>query len=123
KIKSFSTPAHCQNKPRTPPMAKQKAGEETFSFASDDTPPIKQPQKPLPEQLLLDFLQKWRQPTIRLNQILVYGPRPRKREIPIRPAKKLPGHIWLSPTKPRRPDMLEWRIVRHHPIVHPTIAA
>src|SRR5262245_10335065 len=100
-------------------MAKPKSGE-TFAFA--DSAPAPQPQKPLPEQLLLDFLQKWRQPTIRLNQILVYGPRPRKREIAIRSAQKLTAHNWLIPIQTRRPDMLEWRIVRH-PIVHPTIAA
>jgi len=58
-----------------------------------------------------------------MNQILVYGPRPvRKRENALNSAQKLVEHGWLVPIKTRRPDMVEWQIVRR-PIVHPTIAA
>jgi len=75
-----------------------------------------------PAQLLLDWLQRWGKNTVRMNEILVYGPRPmRKRESAISSAEVLVKHGWLIPLKTRRPDMLEWQIVRR-PIVHPTIA-
>jgi hypothetical protein len=71
---------------------------------------------------MLDWLLRWPRDTIRLNQLLVYGPRPvRKRKIAISSAEVLVAHGWLVPLQTRRPDMLEWQIVRR-PIVHPTIA-
>jgi hypothetical protein len=94
----------------------------TYSFA-DEPAPIKKAQEPAPAQKLLDWLQRWRKPTVRMNEILVYGPRPvRKRENALNSAQKLVEHGWLVPIKTRRPDMVEWQIVRR-PIVHPTIAA
>ena len=93
-----------------------------YSFA-DEPAPIKKAQEPAPAQKLLDWLQRWREPTVRMNEILVYGPRPvRKRENALNSAQKLVEHGWLVPIKTRRPDMIEWQIVRR-PIVHPTIAA
>jgi len=95
---------------------------EKFTFA-DDTPPKPAPAKKEPAQLLLDFLQRWNKPTVRMNEILVYGPTViRKKEHALNSTKVLVDHGWLIPVKTRRPDMLEWQIVRR-PIAHPTIAA
>jgi hypothetical protein len=83
----------------------------------------KTPHKDNTPQLLLNWLLKWRKPTIRMNEILVYGPRPvRKRENALSSIQKLVEQRWLTPVKTRRPDMLEWQITRR-PIVQPTIAA
>jgi len=78
-------------------------------------------EQPNHAQRMLDFLLQWPQDTIRLNQILVYGPRPRKREIAINAAAILVAQKWIIPRTTPRPDMIEWQIVRR-PIVHPTIA-
>jgi len=92
-------------------------------LAHSRSAPTEKAQKPEPAQLLLNWLQRWHKPTVRMNEILVYGPRPvRKRENALNSAQKLVEHGWLIPLETRRPDMLEWQIVRR-PIVHPTIAA
>src|SRR5262245_17792351 len=79
-------------------------------------------QKPSPEQQLLDFVLRWPQDTVRLNQLLVYGPRSiRKRRSAIDAAKVLVQTKWLVPLQTRRPDMVEWRIMRR-PVIYPTIA-
>ena len=76
-----------------------------------------------PAQLLLNWLLKWRRDTVKMNEILVYGPTViRKKEYALNSTKVLVDHGWLIPIKTRRPDMLEWQIVRR-PIAHPTIAA
>ena len=86
-------------------------------------PSTEKAQKPNPTQLLLDWLQKWPKPTVRMNEILVYGPAAiRKKERALGSTKVLVDHGWLIPIKTRRPDMLEWQIVRQ-PIAHPIIAA
>jgi hypothetical protein len=60
---------------------------------------VKQPSQ-TPAQLLLTWLQKWNRPTIRMNQILVYGPScTRKREDAISATKILTEHRWLTPSK------------------------
>jgi len=85
-------------------------------------PPTQKAQKPQPEQQLLDFVLRWPQDTVRLNQLLVYGPRSiRKRKSAIEAAKVLVQTKWLAPLQTRRPDMVEWRIIRR-PIIYPTIA-
>jgi hypothetical protein len=103
-------------------MRKKKNGER-FSFA-DEPMPIKQPQpyKDDAPQLLLNWLLKWRKQTIKMNEILVYGPRPvRKRETALNSTQKLVEQGWLEPLPTRRPNMLEWQIARR-PIVSPIIA-
>jgi hypothetical protein len=81
---------------------------------------VKQPSQ-TPAQLLLTWLQKWNRPTIRMNQILVYGPScTRKREDAISATKILTEHRWLTPVETRRSNMLEWQI-RRQPLVYPTI--
>jgi hypothetical protein len=94
---------------------------QTFSFADESKSEVKQPRKD-PAQQLLDFLQRWKKPVIRMNDILVYGPRPtfRKRESAIGPVETLVRHGWLQPLKTRRPNMMLWQIIRH-PTVHPVI--
>ena len=85
-------------------------------------PSTQKAQKPEPAQLLLNWLQRWRRPSVRMNEILVYGPTAiRKKEHALNSTKVLVDHGWLIPVKTRRPDMLEWQIVRR-PIAHPTIA-
>ena len=84
-------------------------------------PAEQKPQPPDHSQLLLNFLLRWPRDTIRLNQILVYGPRPRRREIAVSSAAVLVAQKWIVPRATPRPDMFEWQIVRR-PIVHPTIA-
>jgi len=92
-------------------------------LAQGRPPSTEKAQKSEPAQLLLNWLQRWHKPTVRMNEILVYGPRPvRKRENALSSIQKLVEHGWLSPIPTRRPDMLEWQITRR-PIVHPTIAA
>jgi hypothetical protein len=95
---------------------------ESFTFA-DELPPKSEPKQPPSDaQRLLDWLQKWPHPTVRMNQILVYGPASiRKKERALEPIKVLVDRGWLTPRETRRPDMLEWQIERR-PIVHPTIA-
>ena len=101
-----------------------KKNGETFSFADDlASKPQLQPHKDDAPQLLLNWLLKWRKPTIKMNEVLVYGPRPvRKRENALSSTQKLVEQGWLEPLPTRRPDMLEWQIARR-PIVSPTIAA
>jgi len=100
-------------------MSKPK--NEQFSFADQATREIKQSQQTSSAQKTLDWLLQWPRDTVRLNQLLVYGPRPRKRAIAINSAAILVAQGWLIPRPTRRPDMIEWQIVRR-PIVHPTIA-
>ena len=80
-------------------------------------------QKPEPEpaQLLLTWLQRWNKPSVKMNEILVYGPScTRKRKDAINATQILTEHGWLNPLETRRSNMLEWEIVRR-PIVRPTI--
>jgi hypothetical protein len=82
---------------------------------------IKQSHKD-PAQQLLDWLQRWRHPTVSSRDICIYGPRPiRDRESAIKSAEVLVRHGWLVPHKTRRQDMKHWQIVRR-PIVYPTVA-
>jgi len=94
--------------------------DKTFSFADEPAPEIKQPHSEA--QKMLDWLQRWNKPTVRMNEILVYGPRSiRKRKIAIDAAEVLVKHGWLTQLQTRRPNMVEWQINRRA-IVHPTIA-
>jgi hypothetical protein len=101
-------------------MAKQIG--ETFAFADNQPTPTEAAHNNN-AQRLLNWLLKWQKPTIRMNEVLVFGPRPvHKRENALSPIQKLVEQGWLTPIQTRRPDMLEWRIARR-PIVYPTIAA
>ena len=85
-------------------------------------PKFERKRKP-PAQALLDWLQRWDRPTIRLRDIRVYGPiYTRKREDAVKQADVLVRHNWLIPVEPYRRDTLEWQIVRV-PIINPTVAA
>lgn len=92
---------------------------ETYLLAEPE--PIKKPQEPSPAQRLLDWLQRWRKPTISSRQICQFGPRPKQnRDSVIKTAEILVKHGWLTPIKTHRPDMRHWQIVRR-PIVHPSV--
>jgi hypothetical protein len=81
-------------------------------------PPPEEKAKVDPAQKLLTWLQRRNKPTVRMNEILVYGPRPemRKRENAISATETLVRYGWLRPLKTRRPNMLEWQIVRDQPL-------
>jgi hypothetical protein len=98
---------------------KRMFGYETEQVESQPKP--ERAQKP-PAQALLDWLQRWEKPTVRLRDIQIFGPMHiRKRELAIEQANLLVKYNWLTPLKPRRKDSLEWQIVRV-PIIHPTVA-
>jgi hypothetical protein len=98
------------------------SNEKNPTYLLAEPEPIKQPRKELdPAQQLLTWLQKWNRPTIRMNDILVYGPRPAMRKrAAIGPVETLVRHKWLIPIPTRRSNMSEWKIVRPA-IVDPVI--
>jgi hypothetical protein len=64
-----------------------------------------------PAQALLDWLQRWDKPTVRVRDICIYGPiHIRKREAAIRQAEILVKYNWLIPIEPSRRDSLEWQV-------------
>jgi hypothetical protein len=86
-------------------------------------PPPEEKAKINPAQKLLTWLQRWPKPTVRMNEILVYGPRPemRKRENAISATETLVRNGWLAPLKTRRPNMMEWQIIRKEAVLRPAI--
>ena len=94
---------------------------ETYLFADDPKPEIKQPHKD-PAQKLLDWLQTWDKPTIGAAQILMYGPRcTRKRKDADNAIAILIQQGWIVHTPTNQSNWRQWQIVRK-PIVHPTLA-
>ena len=88
---------------------------ETFLLA-DDTPPIKQPEKKPPEQLMLDWLlQRWPHQTVSSKQIYQYAPHSIRfdRENAIKTAEILERYGWLArlPTRHQR-NWRVWKIMR-----------
>src|SRR5262245_45573505 len=97
------------------------SSNETYLFADEPEPENKQPHKE-PAQLLLDWLQRWRKPTVSAREIRIYGPCSiRDRESTINSIEVLVRHGWLVPSKPSRHDRRVWQVVRR-PMVHPTVA-
>src|SRR5262249_13363885 len=93
-----------------------------FSFA--DTVPIKQPQKPLPEQLMLDWLlQRWPHQTVSSKQIYQYAPHSIRfdRENAIKTAEILERYGWLVPLPRRQRNWRVWEIIRR-PVLYPKVA-
>ena len=83
--------------------------------------PVSQPSKD-PAQRLLDFIQRWRKPTIRSVDILMYGPRStRKQKDADNATAILTKYGWLIPQKTNQSNWRLWQIVRK-PTIHPTIA-
>ena len=102
-------------------MPKKNGDGERFTFA-DEPAPKPAPTKKEPAQELLNWLLKWRKPTIRAAEILMYGPRStRKRKDADNATAILVQHGWLVPNKTNQSNWRQWQIV-HKPIVHPTIA-
>jgi len=76
-----------------------------------------------PAQRLLDFLQKWRSPTIRSVDILMYGPNcTRKRDSANDATEILEERGWLIPLPTNQSNWRRWQIVRKPTAVYPTIA-
>src|SRR5215471_19222151 len=64
-------------------------------------------------QRLLDFLQKWAKPTIRVRDIRIFGPYAlRNQESAINAAEALTREGWLIRTQTHQHNMHEWQIVR-----------
>src|SRR5215471_5515357 len=107
---SLSTPAPCL--PNEPYEKTSMPNSETFSFADEPTPKIKQPQKD-PAQRLLDWLmQHWHKNTISRRDISNHGPRPiRDRQTAIDAAETLERAGWLVPAPTHRHDRRVWKIV------------
>jgi hypothetical protein len=87
---------------------------ETFSFADEPTPEVKQPltQSPQLEKLLDWLVNHWPRPTISVADICTYGPRPRNRNRAVELAEILTKYRWLEPLKTHRRDRQEWKIIR-----------
>jgi hypothetical protein len=108
--------------PTSPPTVRIANPFSRHAVGPKVRPKFERTRKP-PAQALLDWLQRWDRPTIRVRDICIYGPiYTRKREAAIKQADVLVRHHWLIPIEPHRRDSLEWQIVRV-PIVHPTVAA
>jgi hypothetical protein len=99
-------------------------GPSVFAVYIEELPPPRKAQRPSQAQRMLDWLQRWDKPTIRIRDIRVHGPGRaiRNRESAIRTAEVLVETGWLVPTKGQRQryNGRTWRIVRRA-IVHPTV--
>jgi len=81
----------------------------------------RQPDKD-PAQRLLDWLQRWPKPTIRLADIQIYGPRiVRNQKSAANATEILIKHGWLTPIKTKQSNWRCWQIVRK-PTIHPKLA-
>jgi hypothetical protein len=79
-------------------------------------------QQILPAQKLLDWLQHWNKPRVRVRDVRIFGPNSlRNQKSAISAAETLVKEGWLVPSKTLRRDSLEWQIVRK-PIIRPTVA-
>jgi hypothetical protein len=84
-----------------------------FERLNQGRPPIENAQEVSPAQRLLDWLQRWDKPVIRIREIRIYGPRSsRSRKSAIESTNILVKHGWLVPIKTPRRDMQHWGIVR-----------
>ena len=83
--------------------------------------PVSQPGKD-PAQRLLDFIQRWPEPTICTKEILQFGPRiVRKQKDADNATKILEQYGWLIPQKTKQSNWRLWQIVRK-PTIHPKVA-
>ncbi len=74
-------------------------------------------------QKLLDWLQRWEKPTVRVRDIRVYGPYALRNQKSVTDsAEVLVKNGWLIPVQTRQYNGHKWRIVRR-PIADPSIAA
>src|SRR5262249_16382165 len=96
---------------------------ETFSFADDPKPEIKQPQKD-PAQRLLTWLQRWPKPTITPREIRIYGPKDlRSQESVFSTTEALVRYGWLTALKqPRGKNTHEWEVV-HKTVIRPLVGS
>jgi hypothetical protein len=109
------------------PMATNNAKPSFFARYIDKPPPpteetIKRPQNIQHAQRILDWLQRWPEPYVRIRDFKNFGPRPRDRESVLNSAKILVENGWLNPLQPCRRDGQTWKIVRR-PVVNPQVAA
>jgi hypothetical protein len=75
-----------------------------------------------PAQRMLDFILRWKNPSISTTDLMIYGPKPRQNaEETLRLATLLEKHGWLSPKSTPRKDMHHWNIIRQHSSVRPKL--
>jgi hypothetical protein len=75
-----------------------------------------------PAQRLLDFLQRWPEPTVCAQNILQFGPNSiRKQKAAHDAIATLVKYGWLVPTKTKQSNWRRWEIV-HKATVRPKVA-
>jgi len=90
-------------------------------YIEDLKPPVEKAKGSSPAQKLLDFIQRWNKPTIRVRDIRIYGPGSiRDQEKATAAARVLVKNGWLRPVETRQHNGQKWQVVRR-PIAHPTI--
>jgi len=84
-------------------------------------PSVEKAQARSPAQKLLDWLQRWDKPTVRVRDIRIYGPGSLRNPKSVADSTEvLVKNGWLTPVQTRQGH--KWRVVRK-PIAQPTIAA
>jgi hypothetical protein len=84
-----------------------------FERLAKGRPATEKTQEPSPAQKLLDWLQRWKKPTVCTSDILQYGPYAlRNRETAINSAEILVRNGWLSPAPKGRFDARVWQVIR-----------
>jgi hypothetical protein len=97
--------------------------KETFLLAEEpEAKSTKQARKNDSAQRMLDWLQRWSEPTVSVRDIRIWGPRIfRDPKEAIASAQTLVKFGWLTPIGTRQPYLHKWRVIRKM-IVNPKIA-
>ena len=82
-------------------------------------PPIEKAREHSSAQKLLDWLQRWDKPTVRVRDIRIYGPGSLRKNVTA-PAEVLVKNGWLTPVQTRQGH--KWRVVRRL-VAQPTLTA
>ena len=100
------------------------ATKETFLLAEEpETKSTKQTRKNDSAQRMLDWLQRWNEPTVSVRDIRIWGPRIfRDPKDATAAAQILVRNGWLTPIGTRQPYLHKWRVIRKL-IVNPKVAA
>ena len=94
--------------------------KDIFKRLSAGRPPsVEKAQDRSPAQKLLEWLQRWDKPTVRVRDIRIYGPGSLRKNV-TNSAEVLVKNGWLTPVQTHHGH--KWRVVRK-PIAQPTIAA
>jgi hypothetical protein len=96
--------------------------KDIFKRLSAGRPPaIEKAQDRSPAQKLLDWLQRWDKPVVRVRDVRIYGPGSLRNQKSVTDAAEvLVKNGWLASVQTRHGH--KWRVVRK-PIAQPTLAA